>query len=485
MIQHSLQAIERLGNRIPHPALLFFWLCIVMLLLSAVAGFIGLEAVHPAKQTTVAARSLISADGLRFIITGMVEHFITFAPLGVVLVAMLGIGIADKSRLLHALLTGIVTATPARLLTMIVAFAGIMSSLAADAGYVILIPLSAMLFSMAGRSPMAGIATAFAAVSAGYSANLLIGPIDALLSGLSTAAAHFVDDSITVSASANWYFNALSVLLLAGLITLVTERLPWPDNDDNSSNTTAPAGHSKLWPAGLFSLLFIITLSLLTIPDSAALRHPQTGALAPSPLVDGIVVIVSLYFAGAGIVFGFSNGHFRRGAEVITAMEETMRSMAPYLVMMFFAALFIAWFQWSNLGLLLAISGAEWLGNADINRHLLMVLFIAFSALINLFIGSSSAKWALMAPVFVPMLLLAGIEPQVTQQAYRIGDSSTNIISPLMPYFALVLGFVQQYDKSAGVGTLIAAMLPYAITMLLGWSLLFTVYLWLQWPLGL
>ncbi|HEY9032495.1 MAG TPA: AbgT family transporter [Pseudomonadales bacterium] len=482
---HKLLAtIEQLGNRIPHPALLFFWLCMAMLLLSALADAAQWQALHPQDGSPVSARSLLSGDGLRFILTGMVGQFIGFAPIGVVLVAMLGIGIAEQSGLLAALLQQTVKRAPGVLLTFVVAFAGIMSSLAADAGYVVLIPLSAMLFSMANRPALAGIATAFAGVSAGYSANLLIGPVDALLAGLTSAAAQMVRPDAVVTASANWYFNVLSTIVLAVLITAVTETR-WPATNRHPAAAAVPdIQHQRLAATAVFSLLFLLVLLWLTLPADAPLRNPLTGALSPSPLIDSIVVIIALYFAGAGVVYGLANGNFLSAADIIAAMEDTLRTMAPYLVMMFFAALFIAWFQWSNLGLLLAISGARWLLVINPDPYLLLALFILLSALINLFIGSASAKWALMAPVFVPMLMLAGIQPETSQQAYRIGDSSTNIISPLMPYFALVLGYVQQHQRDAGVGTLVAAMLPYSLIMLSGWALLLMLYLLLGLPLG-
>ena len=483
MLQRFLLSLEQWGNKIPHPSLMFFWLCVLMFALSIIGKLFSLQVTHPANDTLIMARSLASAEGLRFMLTGMVDNFISFAPLGVVLVAMLGIGIAEKSGLLASVLQRTVRAAKPRLLTFIVAFTGVMSSMAADAGYVILIPLSAMLFVMAGRSAMAGIATAFAGVSAGYSANLLVGPIDAILAGISTEAARTITADAHVSAAANWYFNILSTFVIAALITWITEKKQW-QHSKQLSQEVAQTRYS-LKGQVTFSTAYILALAILLIPESAPLRHPETGTIANSPFINAIVIIIALYFAGAGLIFGYINRTFRQAADVIHAMESTMAALAPYLVMMFFAAQFIAWFQWSNLGLMLAVGGAQWLGSLDINHYLLLLIFILLNSLINIFIGSASAQWALMAPIFVPMFMLMGISPDVIQAAYRIGDSSSNIISPMMPYFALVLGFVQQYDNKAGIGTLITVMLPYALALLVIWSSLLLIYLALALPLGI
>lgn len=484
MIQHFLLKLEHYGNRIPHPSLLFFWLCLAIIVVSAIAAWLAPAVTHPIDQQVIHIRNLCSADGLRFILGSMVGNFTGFAPLGTVLVAMLGIGIAEQSGLLAHLLQRIVRKSGHRTMTFMVALAGILSSLVADAGYVVLIPLSALLFIASGRPALAGIATAFAGVSAGYTANLLLTPLDAILSGISTSAAQITQPDYTISASANWYFAILSTGLLALLITVITHKKHWPATNNPTINKTCDSSHHSLRAVAVFTLLYLAALLLLSLPTTAPLRNPQTGLLINSPLSQNLVILISLYFALAGMLYGFANRTLLNASQVIEAMEDTMRSMAPYLVMMFFAAQFIAFFQWSNLGLLLAINGAAWLQSLSINHYLLLCLFIATSGFINLFIGSASAKWVLIAPVFVPMFMLLGISPEITQQAYRIGDSSTNIISPLMPYFALVLGFVQQHDKQAGVGTLVATMLPYAVMISLVWSLVFIGYLLAGLPLG-
>ncbi|MEE4360581.1 MAG: AbgT family transporter [Pseudomonadales bacterium] len=486
-----LNAIEGVGNRLPHPALLFAWLCVLVLAVSAIAGLVGLSAVHPVTGERITAVNLVSGEGLRRILAGTVTNFTGFAPLGTVLVAMLGIGVAERSGLLGAVLRRVVLAAPDRLLPFFVVLAGVLSSLAADSGYVVLIPLAALVFQAAGRNPVAGIAAAFAGVSAGFSANLLIGPLDAILAGLSTEAAALVDPAYEVTAAGNWWFIIASTFLIAVTGTWVTERIterrlprPAPAADAPVAAAMASEEQRGLRGAGLLTLALIGLLLVALVPEDGVLRDPATGSILRSPFISGIVVVVALWAALAGTVYGRLAGTFRSGAEVIEGMEQTMSTMAAYLVLMFFAAQFVAWFGWTNLGVITAIGGSEALRALDLGTLPLLLTFILIAASVNLVIGSASAKWAIMAPVFVPMLYLLGISPEATQMAYRIGDSVTNIVTPLMPYFALVVAFVQQYDRKAGIGTIIATMLPYSMALLLSWALLLTLWVMLDLPLG-
>lgn len=487
-----LARLERLGNRLPHPTLLFVWLCLLMLPLSALLSLAGVGAEHPLKGGAVAVRSLLDNDGLRYLFTNMVTNFTGFAPLGVVLVAMLGLGVAEHAGLLGATLAGLVRRASHRSLVATVAFAGVMSSIAFDAGYVVLIPLAGLVFQLAGRSPLAGIATAFAGVSGGYSANLLLGPVDAVLAGLSTEAAHIVDLQRTVTAAGNYWFIIVSTLLVTALITLVTVRITEPrlaragtGGEGDVSADTAPRLHRRALGWTLLTLVLgIVGVVLLVVPEGAPLRDPRTGGLLQSPFMTSLVVLIAVLAGACGAVYGRVSGRFQSAGGIIEAMETTMASMAGYLVLMFFAAQFVAWFNYSQLGLVLAIKGAAWLGGLDLPTVGLMLLFVALTTLINLMIGSASAKWSILAPVFVPMFMLIGIAPETTQAAYRVGDSSTNIITPLMPYFALVLGFARRYRSDTGIGTLIALMLPYSLTLLFGWSVLLAVWIGFGWPLG-
>jgi aminobenzoyl-glutamate transport protein len=484
--------------------LLFVWLCALLIPLTALLSALNLNAQHPSTQAIVSVNSLLSADGIRYLLTHIVSNFIQFAPLGVVLVAMLGIGVAERSGLLGALLSACVQRSPSWLLTPAIAFAGVMSSITLDAGYVVLIPLAGLLFLRAGRSPLAGIAIAFAGVSGGFSANLFIGPVDALLAGLSSEAAHIIDPERSVSAAGNYWFILASTLLVTAIITLVANTvIPMTPPNEHSSTVNEPDNSNKhLHPTSaeniiaqsvqtktarrtiIAALLYLAAILLLTLPDNAVLRDSSNGSLITGPFMHSIVVLVSLGFALCGIVYGYACGHFHQGADVVKAMEESMHSMAGYLVLMFFAAQFVAWFNWSGLGLVTAIHGASWLGSLQLPSAVTLVLFVLFSALINLMIGSASAKWSMLAPIFIPMMMLIGISPEATQAAFRIGDSSTNIITPLMPYFALVLGFARRYQPDTGIGSLMALMLPFSLALLAGWSVFLFCWIALGWALG-
>eukprot|EP00903_Cladosiphon_okamuranus_P004249 g4247.t1 len=375
------------------------------------------------------------------------------------------------------------------MMTFLVVFAGVMSSLAADTGYVVLIPLAGMVFAAAGRHPVAGIAAAFAGVSGGFSANLLIGPLDAILSGLSTEAAALVDPDYEVTAAANYYFIVVSTFLIGVVGTFVTERWVSPMLGEYEGAVEEVADVSAEEKKGLravliFTLVFAALLVLLVAPEAGLLRDPETTSVLRSPFISGIVVIISIYAAIAGWIFGFVSQRFTTSKDVVQGMDNAMGTMASYLVLMFFAAQFVSWFGWSQLGTITAIKGAELLQALNPSAAVLLVSFVILAAFINLLIGSASAKWALLAPIFVPMLLLSGISPEATQVAYRIGDSSTNIITPLMPYFGVVVAFVQKYDKDAGIGTMLATMMPFSIAFLLSWSAMLAIWILLGIPLG-
>lgn len=481
-----LRLIERAGNRLPHPTLLFVWLALLLLPLTAILNASGISVEHPLSGDPLVIRSLLSADGVRYLLATLVTNFTGFAPLGTVLVAMLGIGIAERAGLLGAALSALVRRTPSPLLTPVVAFAGVLSSIAVDAGYVVLVPLAALLYARAGRSPMLGIAVAFAAVSGGFSANLFIGPVDALLAGISSEAAQILVPDREVSAAGNYWFIIASTFLVTLLVTLtsrwVERRLPGTGAVHAGSNNDINS--AALRASLVCALLYCIAIAALALPATAPLRDPVSTSLINGPFIHSLVVLVALGFACCGLVYGKVSGRFRSGADVIDAMEESMRSMAGYLVLMFFAAQFVAWFNWSGIGLLIAVKGAGALAALQLPTAATLVGVVLLTALINLMIGSASAKWALLAPMFVPMLMLAGIDPQATQAAFRVGDSSTNIITPLMPYFALVLGFARRYQPDTGVGSLLALMLPYSLVLLFGWSLFLFIWVATGWPLG-
>lgn len=502
LMDRFLTIVERGGNALPHPATLFALLAMGVVVLSWVASTAGLSVAHPSTGEIVTPVNLMSIEGLHRMLTGAVTNFTGFAPLGVVLVALIGIGVAEHSGLIGASLRMLVLAAPRFLLTPVLVFAGVMSNMASEIGYVLLVPLGALIFLSAGRHPILGMAAVFAGVSGGYSANLLIGTIDPLLSGLSQEAARIVDPNYTVSPLANWYFMIASTPVITLLGWFVTERIVAPrfadaptqvvktaDDVDPDSQRLSPAERRGMGYAAIAVALFTLLLvwSALpqgSIPGAGFLRDATTGDLLRSPFLSGVVVIIFLYGVIAGIAFGVGAGTIKSDSDVIKGMAASMSTLGGYLVLVFFAAQFVAFFNWTQLGLVFAVEGADFLKALGLPTIPLFICFILLTAAVNLFMGSASAKWALMAPVFIPMFMLLGYSPEMTQVAYRVGDSVTNIISPMMSYFALIIAFFQRYEPKAGIGTLVATMLPYSIVFLIGWSIMFGVWIWFELPIG-
>lgn len=485
-----LDFIEISGNRLPHPATLFLIFALIIPIASFIAYLVHWDTIHPATGELIEPINLLSKDGLNLIITKMVSNFTGFAPLGVVVVAMLGIGVAEESGLISALVRRVVLAAPKRILTFVIVFTGILTNVASDVGYVLLIPLAAMIFIAFRRNPIVGMAAAFAGVSGGFSANLVLGTIDPLLSGLSEEAAQIIDINYTVNPTANYYFMVVSTFFIAAVGTFVTEKITEPRyanvqavTDDSIIEKLQPKEKKALRITGLTFLILIVLVLIGLVPENGILRGEGNGLLN-SPLIKGVVAFIFIIGAVCGTVYGVVSGKFKNDGEVMKGMEKAMGNIAGYLVLAFFAAQFIAYFKWSNLGMIFAIKGAGFLTSLNIGLIPLLLLFIVLSAIINLFIGSASAKWALLAPVFIPMFMLMGYTPGLAQVVYRIGDSVTNIISPMMSFFVLIIAFFQRYDKKAGMGTIISLMLPYSIGFFIIWSLLLVAWILLDLPLG-
>jgi len=495
-LERVLGWVEVVGNALPHPGTLFAVMALLVVMASGVAAWLGVEAVHPGTGETVHPVNLLSLDGVHRMLTGAVTNFTGFAPLGTVLVAMLGIGIAEGSGLIAAGLRLLVMAAPKRLLTFVIVFSGILSNTASEVGYVLLVPVSASIFLAAGRHPIAGLAAAFAGVSGGYSANLLLGTIDPLLAGLSEEAAHIVDPDYTVSAAANYYFMFVSTFLIAGAGTWITHRVVEPrlgtyEGDEKPEAIDALTTQERrglrwagLTTAVIAGLLLWSALPSGTLPGAGWLRDPSTGDLLRSPFMSGIVALIFIIGASAGMAYGIGAGTYSSDTQVMKGMAKSMETLGLYMVLVFFAAQFVAYFNWSNLGLIIAVHGSELLRSSGLGPIPLLVLFVLVSGLLNLVMGSASAKWAIMAPVFIPMLMLLGYSPELIQVAYRIGDSTTNIISPMMTYFALIVAFVSRWDPEAGIGTVIATMLPYTAVFTVVWTLLLAVWLTFGIPVG-
>lgn len=492
-VDRFLNIVERAGNVLPHPATLFFLLAVFVVLASWIFSQFDISVLHPKTGETVSPINLLSVDGLQKIMGGLVTNFTSFAPLGTVLVALIGIGVAEHSGFIGACLRIVVLNAPRFLLTPIVVFAGVMSNMASEIGYVLLVPLSGLLFVAAGRHPILGIAAAFAGVSGGYSANLLLGTIDPLLSGLSQEAARIVDATYTVSPAANMYFMQASTPIITLLGWFVTEKIVarrFPDGQygtgDERIEPLSSAEKRGLAFAGIASLILIGLVLLATVPANGALRVAGEPDLlkALAPFLHSIVALIFLAGAVIGIVYGVAAGTIKSDNDVIKGMSASMATLASYLVLVFFAAQFVALFNWTQLGLIFAVEGADALKALGLPKIPLLLGFILLTATVNLAMGSASAKWALMAPVFIPMFMLLGYSPEVTQTAYRVGDSVTNIISPMMSYFALIIAFLQRYEPKAGIGTVVATMIPYSIVFFIGWSLLFALWVFMGWDLG-
>ena len=496
-----LGAIEKVGNVLPHPTTLFIILCGLIMCISHIAYKLGVGVTYESidiasgelKEATVNVVSLLTPEGIRYIFTSAISNFTSFAPLGTVLVALLGVGMAEGSGLIATLLKKLVISTPKKFVTLVVVFAGVMSSIASDAGYVVLIPLGAVIFKSFGRHPLAGIAAAFAGVSGGFSANLLPGSTDALLAGISTEAAKLANPSYEVGITGNWYFIIASAFLITILGTIVTEKIVEPrlgtytskDDDSNEKMEITEDEKRGLLFAGIAFAVTIAVIALLVVPYNGILRNPETHEVLKSPFMSSIVVIISLVFMIPGIAYGIGERSIKNDSQVIAIMGKSMSSMGSYIVLVFFAAQFVAYFGYTKLGTIIAVKGANFLESTGIQGVPLLIAFILVAAFINLFMGSASAKWAIMAPIFVPMLMGIGYSPELTQMAYRIGDSTTNIISPLMSYFALIVAFAEKYDEESGIGTLISTMVPYSIVFLIGWSALLIVWFVFKLPLGI
>ncbi|MCL2416974.1 MAG: AbgT family transporter [Bacteroidales bacterium] len=482
--------VERGGNALPDPAILFALFCLSILLLSLLGSLLNWGGIHPATGEAISVKSLASRDGLHWIILETVRNFTSFAPLGIVMVALLGMGIAETSGLIKSAINAMLAKAPPKMVTLLIVFAGLLSNVASDLGYILIIPLAGVIFHSLGRNPLVGMAAAFAGVSGGFSANILISTQDPLLAGLSTAAAQILDPYYEVSVMANYYFMAVSTFMIAAVVTVVTVKWVEPrlgpyTGDLPREEMEKPTALEKkgLKRAGWVCLGWIALLVLGLAPENGILRGAD-GSLLGTPVLRGFITILFLIAVSAGAAYGFTVGTYKQAKDIITGMNESMKTLASYLVLVFFCAQFVAWFDWSNLGLLLAINGANFLQEVNLHWIPLFVLFILLTGFINLFMGSASAKWAIMGPIFIPIFMLLGYSPELSQAVFRVGDSITNIITPMMVYFALVIVYFQKYDKKSGIGTIIATMLPYSIALFISWTLLLILWIWLGIPLG-
>ncbi|HNP63133.1 MAG TPA: AbgT family transporter [Woeseiaceae bacterium] len=490
-----LGTVERIGNKLPDPAMLFVGLLFIVWILSWLLSYISFDVVDPRSGQPIQVINQLAGGPFTTFLTGLVTNFVTFGPVGTVLVAMLGIGVAEHSGFITTGIRALLNVTAKWLLTPMVILVGIVSHSAVDAGYVLVIPLGGVIFYAAGRHPLAGIAAAFAGVSGGFSANFVPSSLDPLLQELTQSGAQLLDPNIAVNTLNNYFFTTASSLLIIGLGWYITDRVVEPrlaglEIDGDAEGLPEMHELQDNERKGLRWALIAMVGGLVILGLSIAFDwlpwRDAKGALASfsAPIMRSIVALIFFLFLLPGIVFGYASGNFKSSKDMIEGMTQAMHSMAYYLVIMFFIAQFVFAFGASNLGTLLALEGAELLKSLDRFPSVLIVGIVLLTGFVNLFVGSASGKWGLLAPIFVPMLMSLGISPDLTQAAYRVGDSSTNIITPLMPYFPLVVVYCQRYVKSTGIGTLAAMMLPYSLWFIVTWTAFLIIYYALGLPLG-
>ncbi|MCF2639175.1 AbgT family transporter [Fusobacterium varium] len=495
----ALDVVERVGNGLPHPTTMFIIFTLILIAVSYVAAKMGVKVSYETydnatkslvtKETAVV--NLLSPNSIRFMYTSVISNFTSFIALGTVFTIIMGVGVADGSGFMAAVLKKIVAVTPRKAVTATVIFLGIMSNVASSTGYVMLVPLGAILFMSFGRHPIAGLAATFAGVSGGWSANLLIGTNDPVFAGMSTEAARMINPNYTVLPTGNWYFMVASTFLITFVGTLVTEKIIEPRlgeyiPEEKIAVDDISLDEKRGMKFALISLVvFFIIVGMLVVPENALLRNPTTGELLRSPFMSGIVFLMSMFFMIPGIFYGIGARTIKSDKDIINLMVKSINNLSGFMVLIFFAAQFVVFFNYSNLGIILSVKGANFLQETGFVEVPLIFAFIVMTAIINIFIAVDSAKWAIMAPIFVPMFMRIGFSPELTQAAYRVGDSCTNVIAPLMPFFPLVVAFAQKYDKKSGMGTMISLMLPYSIAFLIGWIILLIIWFVFNIPLGI
>ena len=526
-VQKMLDGIERVGNKVPHPAIIFLGLVGVVIVLSAVFAALDVsvtydvvepppvvveedelggsdfpEIVVPPEdyvdedlevvQQTTSIRSLLGADGIRFIFSSFVSNFAGFSVVAVVFVAMIGVGVAEEAGLMSALIRKLVAVAPHNLLTFIIVFVGGLSSIATDAGYLILIPLAAAAFLSVGRHPIAGLAAAYAGVSAGFAVNALLTPLDGLLTEITNEAIAITDPDQSIDLTANLWFSIASTFFVAIVITIVAEKIttrtlgPYTGEDIVHEEKDVPAGEPRgLRYASIGVLLATAVVVLLTVLPDAPLRNPETGAIFnESPLMDSLIFIITMLFLIAGICFGIGAKTISNSVDVINAITKTFASLASLIFLLLLISQFIAYFNFSNMPTVAAVKMADWLESVDIGPLWLLIGFIFVILILDLIIPGALPKWAIFAPIFVPLFLRLDVAPQTVLAAYRLGDSPVNVITPLMVYLPFIVLVAQRYRKDAGIGTIISLMLPYTVIVLITWLLFFIAWYLIGIPMG-
>ncbi|SCT98542.1 p-aminobenzoyl-glutamate transporter [Staphylococcus xylosus] len=494
LINRFLNIVEKVGNRLPDPSILFFLMCLGLAVLTWIISFFSITVKHPGSGDTIAIKSILSSDGLSMILNDAVKNFSEFPALGLVLAVMLGIGVSEKTGYFDKLMIQVVHKAPKKIIIPVIILVGILGNAAGDAATIVLPPLTAMVFIKLGYHPIAGLAMAYASALGGFSANVMIGMSDALLYAFTEPAAKIVSDNVHVNVAMNWYFIAASIIVLLPAVYWVTMRFVIPrlgtydtsNSDikvDEENKGLTPEENKAVFWANISFFAMVALLIVLAIPQNSFLRNAKTGSLLnDAPIINGVGLIILVLFLVPGLVYGIKMKVFHNSKDLGKMLADSMGSMGSFIVIVFFAAQLLAFLEWSNLGVIVAVKGASLLQGQ--NGIVLILGIIILSALINLLIGSASAKWGILAPIFIPMLMLVGFHPAFTQMLYRIGDSISNPITPMMPYLPLLLSYAQKYDNSMKLGSLLSSLMPYTIILSIVWPLFMIIWYLLGWPLG-
>ncbi len=529
--QRLLDGIERLGNKMPDPAILFIWLCVGVIVLSQVLMWLDVKATYEvvkpppvvAEETylggsqspvyvtptepepaddykvvteTTKVKGLLTTDGVRFLFTSFVDNFRNFAAVTIILVVMIGVGVSEAAGLIAALIRRLVGVSSSGTLTFIIVLLGVISSVASDAGYLVLIPLGAVAFKSVGRNPLAGIAAAFAGVAAGFGVNFLITPLDGVLTEITNDAAALSGENANIDLAANLFFGIASAIFVTFVLTFITARFvegrigTWDPSDagevDSEEEELDPAAEAKGLRYALWATLgVVVVIALLTAIPGAPLRNPETGdVIGDSPFMDSLILIISLIFFAAGLAYGHGAGTLKGSQKVLGSIAKSWAGLASLLFLFLLIAQFIAYFDFSNMAQVAAFELGDLLERADIGAVWLLLGFIVVTMIVDLVMPAAIAKWAILAPIFIPLMIRLGVAPQTVLAAYRVGDSPLNVLTPLMAYFPLIVVFVKRYQKSAGIGTVVSLMIPYVIILSVAWTLFFIAWYLIGIPLG-
>ena len=489
--------IEKMGNRIPNITMLFICAFVITCIASAILSQMHFDYVHPSTGAPIEITNMLSPASLVTLLTKMVTNYTGFPPLGMVIVATLGIGIADGSGYINTGLKKILSVTPKKLITPIVILVGMISHLAPDSGYMIIIPIAAYMFYATGKHPLAGIGASFAGIAGAFAANYTPSAIDPVIQGFTQMAAQIIDPTYEVNVLCNYFYAFGSTFIVIAGCWWVTERVvePWcrkacPVDDDidvpAQDFSITPQENRAFYIASGVLVALLVGLVLALLPEDSLLRDPATGNIASfkAPVMQSIVAIIFLLAAATGVVYGIISGKFRSSKDFTKSMEEITKTLIQLIVFYFFAAQFMYAFGASNIGALIAIAGAEFLKSLALPPQVTIFGIIIFVGMLNLIITSASAKWAILAPIFVPMLMAVGIAPELTQAAFRVSDSAVNVCTPMFAFYPLIIVYCQKYYKNTGVGTLSSLMLPYTITLLITLTIMLYVFWWFNIPLG-